>query len=166
VRVSGTEVFLWCPSGFSVLGLAQLKALLHRFAEHDLDQFENLRFDTRYGPVFIAMTRELPPGWPPAAFTSVPVPAAYGTGRAAHVSGAADAASREELLAVIATMREDFAATGAGEWENADLGRFLDGLAGFLADLDGYFARRGQQVPDQPSWGLLAATLIAATGYE
>jgi hypothetical protein len=70
------------------------------------------------------------------------------------------------LLAVIATMREDFAATGAGEWENADLGRFLDGLAGFLADLDGYFARRGQQVPDQPSWGLLAATLIAATGYE
>jgi hypothetical protein len=146
--------------------LAQLKALLHRFAEHDLDQFENLRFDTRYGPVFIAMTRQLPPGWPPEAFTAVPVPGAYDTGRAARVSDPADAASRQELLAVIAAMREDFAASGAREWENADLGRFLDGLAGFLADLDGYYASRGQQIPGQPSWGLLAAALVAATGYE
>jgi hypothetical protein len=24
VRVSGTEVFLWCPSGFSVLGLSSM----------------------------------------------------------------------------------------------------------------------------------------------
>jgi hypothetical protein len=147
--------------------LAQLKALLHRFAEHDLDQFENLRFDTRYGPVFIAITRQLPIGWPPEAFTAVPVPAG-GTGRAARVSDAADAASREGLglLAVIAAMSEDFAASGARERENADLGRFLDGLAGFLAGLDGYSAWHGKQVPDQPGWGLFAAALVAGTGYE
>jgi hypothetical protein len=42
--------------------LEQLRVLLHRFTEHDLDQFENLRFDTRYGPVFVLFTRELPLG--------------------------------------------------------------------------------------------------------
>jgi hypothetical protein len=37
---------------------------------------------------------------------------------------------------------------------------------GFLTDLDGYYANRGQEAPAHPSWGLFATALIAATGYE
>lgn len=50
----------------------QLWQLLRRFAERHLDQFEHLRFETKYGPVFVVMTRELPPEWPAKAFTVMP----------------------------------------------------------------------------------------------
>jgi hypothetical protein len=78
----------------------QLRVLLQRFAERHLDQFENLRFETSYGPVFV-MTRELPPGWPSGAFTAVPRPAPFETGRFANVRDPASVTSREDLLHVI-----------------------------------------------------------------
>ena len=85
-----------------------LRGLMQRFAEHQLDQFENLRFDTGYGP----------------------------------------------------------AGAGAHEWGNPNLERFLEALQGFLNDLDGYYANRGQHPPAQPDWALFATALMTATGYE
>ncbi|WP_329468497.1 hypothetical protein [Streptomyces sp. NBC_01431] len=38
----------------------QMNVLLRRFCSHDLDQFEALRSETPYGPVYIIMTRSLP----------------------------------------------------------------------------------------------------------
>lgn len=32
--------------------------------------------------------------------------------------------------------------------------------------MDGYFRNRGGEVPEQPSWSLIAAMLRAATVYE
>ena len=43
--------------------LEQLRALLQRFAEYDLDQFENLRFDTRYVAAVIQDTALLIAIW-------------------------------------------------------------------------------------------------------
>jgi pimeloyl-ACP methyl ester carboxylesterase len=126
-----------------------MRALLQRFAERHLDQFENLRFDTSYGPVFVLMTRELPPGWPPGAFTAMPRPAPGETRRFAHVSDPASATSREDVLRVIAEMQDDLAGTGAREWENPNLERFLDALGGFLDGLNDYYANRGQQPSGQ-----------------
>lgn len=143
-----------------------LRSLLQRFTEHELDQFENWRFDTSYGPVFVAFTRKLPPGWPAEAFTPVPKSAAGQTGRFAHVSDAAVARSREDVLRVMGQMREDLAGMGAREWQNPTLEGFLQALQGFLTDLDGYYVNRGQEPPAQPDWGLLATALVAATGYE
>src|ERR1700721_1512410 len=48
-----------------------LRILLQRFTERHLDQFENVRFGTGHGPLYVLMTRVLPPGWPPAAFTAM-----------------------------------------------------------------------------------------------
>jgi hypothetical protein len=146
--------------------LEQLRALLQRFAEHDLDQHENLRFDTCYGPVFVLFTRRLPAGWPAAVFTPVPQPAPAPTGRPANVSDLATVNSRDGAMRVIKELQEDLAGTGVREWENPNLERFLDALHGFLADLDGYYAKRGQQPPAQPDWSLFATALAAATGYE
>jgi hypothetical protein len=146
--------------------LEQLRALLQRFTEHDLDQFGNLRFDTSYGPVFVLFTRELLPGWSAGAFTPVSRPAPADTGRCAHVRDVATVNSRDGVLQVIKEMHDDLASTGASEWENPNLERFLDGLHAFLADLDGYYAKRGQRPPAQPNWGLFATALVTATGYE
>ncbi|MYV91968.1 hypothetical protein GT350_17275 [Streptomyces sp. SID1034] len=38
----------------------QMNALLRRFCSHELDQFEALRTDTPYGPVYILLTRSMP----------------------------------------------------------------------------------------------------------
>jgi hypothetical protein len=57
----------------------QLWQLLRRFVERHLDQFEHLRFETSYGPVFVVMTRELPPEWPSEAFTVMPASAPNGS---------------------------------------------------------------------------------------
>jgi hypothetical protein len=56
--------------------LGELARLLARYTSHDLDQWENWRIETSYGPVYLLLTREVMPGWPEEeAFTTVwPLP--------------------------------------------------------------------------------------------
>jgi hypothetical protein len=56
--------------------LGELARLLARYATHDLDQWENWRIETGYGPVYVLLTREVMPGWPEEeVFTTVwPLP--------------------------------------------------------------------------------------------
>ena len=51
-------------------------------------------------------------------------------------------------------------------WENSDLASFLEGMSAWIADMDGYFLNRGEGVPQDPSWGLIAQILVAASQYE
>ena len=53
-----------------------------------------------------------------------------------------------------------------GSWENPDLGRFLDALAAWTRDMDGWFMNRGEPIPDAPSWELFGHMLLAAKTYE
>jgi hypothetical protein len=52
------------------------------------------------------------------------------------------------------------------DWENPTLARYLEAMSGWIEDLDGYFRNRGERVPDQPTWQLVAARLSAAPVYE
>lgn len=61
---SAGEDDLLMSRGLSASELEQFPDLLQRFAEHELDQFENWRFDTRYGPVYVSWARKLLAGWP------------------------------------------------------------------------------------------------------
>lgn len=52
-------------------------------------------------------------------------------------------------------------------WENADLSSYLEGLAGFASDMDGYFANKGSGVDAEiATWSLFAQMLVAAIMYE
>ena len=70
------------------------------------------------------------------------------------------------MLRVIKELQDDLAGTGASEWENPTLERFLDALHGFLAGLGAHDANREQHPPAEPDWRLFATALAAATGYE
>lgn len=49
--------------------------LLARFANTDLDQWEAWRIATDYGPVYVEISRALPPGATDSAFTPIwPLP--------------------------------------------------------------------------------------------
>ena len=91
----------------------------------------------------------------PGVFTQVRQRTPAKTGRSAHVSNLATANSRDGALRVIKELQDDLAGTGASEWENTNLERFLDG----------YDADRGQQPSAQPDWSLFATALAAAAGY-
>jgi hypothetical protein len=73
--------------------------------------------------------------------------------------------SREDLVAFIAALRTDLE-TGDEIWENSDLPRFLEALEAWAMDLPGYFENRGEPVPEEPSWSLVAMLLVAAKHYE
>ena len=52
------------------------------------------------------------------------------------------------------------------DWENQNLPDFLEALAAWVDDMDGYFNNQGLPTPGQPSWELVGKMLAAATIYE
>jgi hypothetical protein len=74
-------------------------------------------------------------------------------------------ASRTELAAFL----DDLAGrvTDAPEnIPNADVAAFLHSASGWVSDMDGYFENRGESIPVEPTWGLVASIFAAALVYE
>jgi hypothetical protein len=153
-------------TGLSDYEWRQLLELLRRLADHDLDRSDAWRLDTSRGPVFVQLRRELSAGESAEGFRRVAPVDDWSTGRAARVRDLAGVATREDLRRLVSQMHSDFVESGVVEWENATLERFLEAMAAYLGDLDGYFRNRKEPVPDQPDWHLVALLLVAASGYE
>jgi hypothetical protein len=51
-------------------------------------------------------------------------------------------------------------------WENPSLERFLDAVAAWTHDMDGYYQNLGQPMPGDVEWGVFAQILLAARIYE
>lgn len=52
------------------------------------------------------------------------------------------------------------------DWENETLERFIRAWSVWVVDMDGYFLSRGETVPREPTWQLMAQMLLAARVYE
>jgi hypothetical protein len=72
---------------------------------------------------------------------------------------------REELVTFIRMLACDLREQ-PDAWENRDLPSYLDAMAAWIEDMDGYFLHKGEQPPEQPSWKLLSEILMAARSYE
>ncbi|GAA1597418.1 hypothetical protein GCM10009804_62330 [Kribbella hippodromi] len=85
------------------------------------------------------------------------------SGRSADVGELLDrVGDHRDLARVLEVMRADH----LHEWENQTLERYLGALAAIVGSLDGLLANRGEDLPEQPSWALVAELLVAASGYE
>lgn len=73
--------------------------------------------------------------------------------------------SREELLHLIRTLGEDLRRQPSS-WENRDLYSYLEALAGWLADMEGFYKARGENLDELPVWRIFADALMAARVYE
>jgi hypothetical protein len=91
----------------------------------------------------------------------------YDTGRFADVSTQdLDAVhSHTDVARIVEQMLADLR-THPDEWENPTLQRFLDALAASLDAVEPLHANRGEPVPSQPTWKLIAELLVMASGYE
>ena len=51
-------------------------------------------------------------------------------------------------------------------WPNKNLDTFLEALAAWVEDMDGYYLNQGQPIPEKPDWQMIANMLAAAKVYE
>lgn len=75
--------------------------------------------------------------------------------------------TREDLVAFVRALLADLVENAdKAEWENPTLERYLEALAAWTEDMDGYFLNTGQPIPEQPTWNLIGQMLYAAKIYE
>ncbi|MEV8031868.1 hypothetical protein [Streptomyces sp. NPDC086182] len=73
--------------------------------------------------------------------------------------------SREDLAAFVRSLHRSHAEDGSS-WENADLPSFLEALAAWIDDSDGWYSNTGRELPASGDWRFFARALRAATIYE
>ena len=73
---------------------------------------------------------------------------------------------RQSFIEFIDLLREDLV-KNPETWENKNLGDFLEALASYTQDIQGYYHNTGQKVnADQPSWQIFADIFKGASIYE
>ncbi len=73
--------------------------------------------------------------------------------------------SREDLAKFVRALHVSLKEK-PGDWENTDLESYLEAIAAWVEDMDGYFKGRGEAVPEPPTWKTLGQILRAAMAYE
>lgn len=75
------------------------------------------------------------------------------------------AASTVRMASVVRALVEDWSAGPPANWDNHSLPDYLEALAGWLADCEGYYANKGVPIP-WSSWEVMQEAMRAATSYE
>jgi len=74
--------------------------------------------------------------------------------------------TKKEFQEFLVALAEDYKANGT-EWENSDIGLFLEALASYAQDIDGYYKNTNQTINSNiPSWRVFAEMLCGARVYE
>ena len=73
--------------------------------------------------------------------------------------------TREDLVRFIQELRAAYT-NKSFTWDNNNLDSFLDALAAWTHDMDGYYKHKGMEPPKEPTWRTFADMLMAATMYE
>ena len=73
--------------------------------------------------------------------------------------------SKDELVKLIAALAKNFR-DNPDEWENKDLSSYLEAIASWIEDMDGYYENTHQPLPNDTNWKVFADILMAARVYE
>ncbi|MEZ2601834.1 DUF7660 family protein [Kluyvera intermedia] len=73
--------------------------------------------------------------------------------------------TREDLIELIEFLSSN-AKNNLSEWENKDLPSYLESMASWIEDMDGYYLNQKLPVPENVNWAFIADILIAARVYE
>ncbi len=73
--------------------------------------------------------------------------------------------THEDLSKFVEMLRQEYMANPDG-WVNSDLASFLEAMAAWISDSDGYYHNLGQPIPEAETWRTLARILYASKMYE
>ena len=51
-------------------------------------------------------------------------------------------------------------------WENRDIASFLEAMASWMEDMDGFYTNQGLPIPEKPDWEIFADILMGGKQYE
>jgi hypothetical protein len=73
--------------------------------------------------------------------------------------------TRDDLVLFIHHLVQDLG-TCAEQWENTSLEAYLEAIASWVQDMEGYYRNRGETAPQHPTWRHVGEILLAARIYE
>jgi hypothetical protein len=73
--------------------------------------------------------------------------------------------NKEDFIKFVKFLRQELK-NEPSYWQNTDLGSFLEAMAGWTEDMEGYYINNNLSVPSNINWKFIADTLTAATMYE
>ncbi len=73
--------------------------------------------------------------------------------------------TREDFIAFVQRLSKDFR-NNPTAWDNDKLGTYLESLAAWTHDMDGYYHNKGEEPPTNVNWRFIAQLLLAARVYE
>jgi hypothetical protein len=73
--------------------------------------------------------------------------------------------TRDEFILFVNGLASDFR-KNPNEWDNDNLANYLEAIAGWVADMDGYYLNQDKKIPTQNDWSLFKDILSAAKFYE
>jgi len=73
--------------------------------------------------------------------------------------------NHEDLAKYIERLRDDLV-DNPDAWENNTLESYLEALAAFVRDAEGYYQNRDAPMPNAETWKTIAEVLTAAKMYE
>jgi hypothetical protein len=73
--------------------------------------------------------------------------------------------TREDFVAFLHSLVRDFRERPE-QWENTSLEAYLEAMAAWVQDMEGYYRRCGEQVPKHLTWKNVGEILLAARIYE
>lgn len=73
--------------------------------------------------------------------------------------------TREDFSNFITQLSSDLE-TNCDDWENQDLPSFLEAMAAWVDDMDGFYKNSGENIPQNIPWKVFAKILYAAKMYE
>ena len=73
--------------------------------------------------------------------------------------------TREDFVLFVQKLLQDLR-QNPDDWENRCTEAYLDAIAAWVEDIEGFFLNQEMSVPQQPDWRLLGQILLAAKYYE
>lgn len=73
--------------------------------------------------------------------------------------------TQKQLAEFVRALRRDLQ-SHPGQWANTSLEGYLEGLAAWIEDMDGYYSNAKLPTPTHPTWKNVAEMLTAAKYYE
>ncbi|MFW9928718.1 MAG: hypothetical protein ACFFD1_04955 [Candidatus Thorarchaeota archaeon] len=73
--------------------------------------------------------------------------------------------TRQDFIYFLRDLKKDYS-ENFPSWENRDIEAFLEAMASWVEDMDGFYVNKGLPVPEKPDWKVLADILMGGKLYE
>lgn len=73
--------------------------------------------------------------------------------------------TREEFILFLKSLKNDYS-ENLSSWENKDIAAFLEGMASWVEDMDGFYINHRLPVPEKLDWKVFADILMGGKLYE